>query len=67
MLSDFFSGKNTSMRITSQLMGGSDAAALARMASKGDDEASNAALWMLLLLRLTAVTADERLELRNST
>ncbi|KAL2759336.1 hypothetical protein ACRALDRAFT_1039496 [Sodiomyces alcalophilus JCM 7366] len=66
VLSDFLSGKNTSMRITSQMMGGSDAVALAKMASKGDDEASNAALWMLLLLRLTAVTADDRLELRNS-
>ncbi|ROT43768.1 hypothetical protein SODALDRAFT_270010 [Sodiomyces alkalinus F11] len=67
VLSDFLSGKNTSMRITSQMMDGSDALALAKRASKGeDDEASNAALWMLLLLRLTSVTTDRRLELRNS-
>jgi hypothetical protein len=35
-------------------------------ASSDDKGTSNAALWMLLLLRLTAVTTDERLELRNS-
>lgn len=36
------------------------------MASGEDLAISDAALWMLLLLRLTAVTTDERLELRNS-
>ena len=36
------------------------------MASRDDRGVSDAALWMLLLLRLTAVTADDRLELRNS-
>lgn len=36
------------------------------MASGKDLAVSDAALWMLLLLRLTAVTTDERLELRNS-
>lgn len=36
--------------------------------AKSDDQAvSNAALWLLLLHRLTTVTTDERLELRNST
>jgi hypothetical protein len=34
--------------------------------SNGTDKASPAALWMLLLLRLTSITADERVELRNS-
>jgi hypothetical protein len=35
--------------------------------ASGDDcSVSDAALWMLLLLRLTSVTTDERLELRNS-
>jgi hypothetical protein len=35
--------------------------------AKSDDPAvSNAALWLLLLHRLTTVTTDERLELRNS-
>jgi hypothetical protein len=32
-----------------------------------DNATSVAALWMLLLLRLTAVAGDPRLELRNST
>jgi hypothetical protein len=36
------------------------------MASGDDRAVSDAALWMLLLLRLTSVTTDERLELRNS-
>jgi hypothetical protein len=43
-----------------------DVAQLEEMASDSGHEASDAALWMLLLLRLTKVTADERLELRNS-
>jgi hypothetical protein len=34
--------------------------------SSEDRATSNAALWMLLLLRLTVVTTDDRLELRNS-
>jgi hypothetical protein len=36
------------------------------MASDEDLAVSDAALWMLLLSRLAAVTTDERLELRNS-
>lgn len=36
------------------------------MASGDDRAVSDAALWMLLLLRLATVTTDERLELRNS-
>lgn len=36
------------------------------MAADPRHPASDAALWMLLLLRLTTVTADRRLELRNS-
>jgi hypothetical protein len=36
------------------------------MASDQDLAVSDAALWMLLLSRLAAVTTDERLELRNS-
>lgn len=35
-------------------------------ASSEDRTLSDAALWMLLLMRLTAVTTDDRLELRNS-
>ena len=47
-------------------MQGRDASELEAMASDPEHGASDAALWMLLLLRLTKVTADERLELRNS-
>ncbi|KAL1888762.1 Endocytosis and vacuole integrity protein [Ceratocystis pirilliformis] len=65
-LSDFLSSKNQALSITSKIMGGQDVAELAKMAADSENEASDAALWMLLLLRLAAVTADDRLELRNS-
>lgn len=48
------------------LIRGSDEKTLMKLASGKDLANSDAALWMLLLLRLTAVTTDERLELRNS-
>lgn len=66
VLSDFLSGRNKSLSITSDVMQGRDASELEAMASDPEHGASDAALWMLLLLRLTKVTADERLELRNS-
>ncbi|PKS11361.1 hypothetical protein jhhlp_003123 [Lomentospora prolificans] len=66
VLSDFLSGRNKSLSITSELMQGRDASDLAEMVSDPDQPASDAALWMLLLLRLTKVTTDNRLELRNS-
>lgn len=47
-------------------MQGRDTSELEEMASDSEHDASDAALWMLLLLRLTKVTADDRLELRNS-
>ncbi|KAK8084206.1 Protein MON2-like protein [Apiospora hydei] len=59
VLSDFLSGKNN-------LIGGADDDSLAAKAADSQDPSSDAALWMLLLLRLTNVTADDRLELRNS-
>ncbi|KKF93276.1 hypothetical protein CFO_g4373 [Ceratocystis platani] len=65
-LSDFLSSKNQALSITTKIMGGQDVAELAKMAADPENEASDAALWMLLLLRLAAVTADDRLELRNS-
>jgi hypothetical protein len=40
--------------------------ALAEKAADPQNASSDAALWMLLLLRLTTVTSDDRLELRNS-
>ena len=66
VLSDFLSGRNKSLSITSDLMHGRSASDLAEMAEDPEHSASDAALWMLLLLRLTTVTADDRLELRNS-
>ncbi|WYZ41171.1 hypothetical protein EsH8_V_000066 [Colletotrichum jinshuiense] len=66
VLSDFLSGKTESLPITADLMQGSSISDLAALAADSEHEASDAALWMLLLLRLTTVTADERLELRNS-
>ncbi|KAL5629544.1 hypothetical protein BROUX41_001150 [Berkeleyomyces rouxiae] len=65
-LSDFLSSKNQALSITASVMGGQDTTELAKMAADPKHEASDAALWMLLLLRLAAVTADDRLELRNS-
>ncbi|KAL0943017.1 endosomal peripheral membrane protein [Colletotrichum truncatum] len=66
VLSDFLSNKTESLPITADLMQGSSISELAALAANSDHNASDAALWMLLLLRLTTVTADERLELRNS-
>lgn len=66
VLSDFLSGRNKSLSITSDVMQGRKASELEEMASDPKHGASDAALWMLLLLRLTRVTADDRLELRNS-
>ncbi|RYP90501.1 hypothetical protein DL770_003348 [Monosporascus sp. CRB-9-2] len=66
VLSDFLSGKSKSLPITDDLVGKSDESALVETAARAENASSNAALWMLLLLRLTTVTTDERLELRNS-
>ncbi|RNJ53122.1 hypothetical protein D7B24_002345 [Verticillium nonalfalfae] len=66
VLSDHLSGKNKPMSITTSLMEGAEVSDLAALAGNPKHKSSNAALWMLLLLRLTTVTADERLELRNS-
>ena len=66
VLSDFISGRTSSFSIGPDLISSSDDQTLIEMASEVDRGVSDAALWMLLLLRLTSVTADERLELRNS-
>lgn len=65
-MSDFISGRTSSFSLSPDLIQGSDEKTLLEMASGKDLAVSDAALWMLLLLRLTAVTTDERLELRNS-
>lgn len=54
------------MSITEDMAGGGKVETLIELASHPDKDGSSAALWMLLLLRLTAVTTDQRLELRNS-
>ncbi|KAI0477629.1 hypothetical protein GGR56DRAFT_638093 [Xylariaceae sp. FL0804] len=66
-LSDFLSRKSKSLSITDSLVGDpDDDAALIEKASHAHDESAEAALWMLLLLRLTSVTSNGRLDLRNS-
>lgn len=54
------------MSITEDMVGGGKDEVLIELASHPEMEGSGAALWMLLLLRLTSVTSDQRLELRNS-
>ncbi|KAK0385203.1 hypothetical protein NLU13_7681 [Sarocladium strictum] len=66
VLSDFLSGKTGSLDITAKLMQGSNISDLELLAGKEETAGSDAALWMLLLLRLTTVSSDDRLELRNS-
>ncbi|KAF7879068.1 hypothetical protein EAF04_000268 [Stromatinia cepivora] len=66
VLSDFISSRTSSFSLSPDLIEDSAEEALIEKASGDDRAVSDAALWMLLLLRLTSVTADERLELRNS-
>ncbi|PHH65956.1 hypothetical protein CDD81_904 [Ophiocordyceps australis] len=66
VLSDFLSSRKEPLAITRDVMKDGDGSALEALASNRELKGSGAALWMLLLLRLTAVTTDERLELRNS-
>ncbi|CAK7211051.1 Endocytosis and vacuole integrity protein [Sporothrix curviconia] len=65
-ISDFLHGRSGTMSIAAAMEGGSSDAALVKLANDTAHPGSGAALWMLLLLRLTAVTTDQRLELRNS-
>lgn len=53
------------MSITGEMVEGSDHQALSKLAADPSQPGSVAALWMLLLLRLTSVSTDQRLELRN--
>lgn len=54
------------MSITEAMVAGGKIETLIELASHPGKDGSSAALWLLLLLRLTAVTTDQRLELRNS-
>lgn len=64
-LSDFLSRKSESLKLTAEVMQDSEDE-LESMAADHERQGSDAALWMLLLLRLTAVASDDRVELRNS-
>ncbi|KAM3515481.1 hypothetical protein MY11210_000854 [Beauveria gryllotalpidicola] len=66
ILSDFLSGRSKSLEITEELMKDVDSTSLTRLAANSENRNSSAALWLLLLQRLTAVSSDMRLELRNS-
>lgn len=66
MLSDFLSSKANTLAITAGLVQTSDGSELEKKAADHTQKGSDAALWMLLLLRLAAVTSDGRLDLRNS-
>jgi hypothetical protein len=65
-LSDFISNRTDSFSLDPDLLKCEDEKALMKKASSDDSAESNAALWILLLQRLTVVTTDDRLELRNS-
>lgn len=65
-ISDFLSKKSKSMSVTEDMIQESGDHSLVKLAAEPAHEGSGAALWMLLLLRLTSVATDQRLELRNS-
>ncbi|KAK4147388.1 uncharacterized protein C8A04DRAFT_9050 [Dichotomopilus funicola] len=66
-ISDFLSADNQAMSITEDMIPDSDGDhSLVERAAQPFEKGSAAALWMLLLLRLTSVATDQRLELRNS-
>ncbi|KHN99079.1 endosomal peripheral membrane protein [Metarhizium album ARSEF 1941] len=66
VLSDFLSAKANTLEIRADLLNGSDEFELEKKAADHTQKGSDAALWMLMLLRLATVTSDERLDLRNS-
>ncbi|KAI2633423.1 hypothetical protein GGS21DRAFT_544107 [Xylaria nigripes] len=65
-LSNFLSSKNKALPITNDLVGDFDDTSLIEKASHAETAASDAALWMLLLIRLTTVSINDKLDLRNS-
>ncbi|KAL2150624.1 hypothetical protein VTH82DRAFT_7187 [Thermothelomyces myriococcoides] len=65
-ISDFLSANSKSTSITEDMISDSGEQSLIKLAVEPLEEGSGAALWMLLLLRLTSVATDQRLELRNS-
>ncbi|EAA30877.3 hypothetical protein GE21DRAFT_8877 [Neurospora crassa] len=65
-ISDFLSSNSKSMSLTQAMVNDSGDEALLKLAADPSHQDSGGALWMLLLLRLTSVATDQRLELRNS-
>ncbi|KAG5936327.1 hypothetical protein E4U53_000249 [Claviceps sorghi] len=65
-LSDYLSAKANTLAITADLVQTSNESELEKKAADHTQQGSDAALWMLLLFKLAAVTSDERLDLRNS-
>ncbi|ELR09760.1 hypothetical protein VC83_01176 [Pseudogymnoascus destructans] len=66
VVSDFISSRGGSFSLDKDVIDSTDEDQLHKKAKSDDQAVSNAALWLLLLHRLTTVTTDERLELRNS-
>ncbi|KFZ05668.1 hypothetical protein V501_08143 [Pseudogymnoascus sp. VKM F-4519 (FW-2642)] len=66
VVSDFISSRGGSFSLDKGVIDSIDEEKLHKKAKSDDQAVSNAALWLLLLHRLTTVTTDERLELRNS-
>lgn len=60
------SKQDESFRLDENTITSTDDKELVSKATSEDALVSHAALWLILLLRLTTVTTDERLELRNS-
>ena len=60
-ISDFLSGKSRSMSLTIDVVQSSGDHDLLELAAGASQTGSGAALWMLLLLRLTSVATDQRL------
>ncbi|KFZ09242.1 hypothetical protein V502_08860 [Pseudogymnoascus sp. VKM F-4520 (FW-2644)] len=67
VVSDFISSRGGSFSLDKDVIDSIDEDKLHKKAKSDDQAVSNAALWLLLLHRLTTVTTDERLELRNTS
>ncbi|KAI9864894.1 MAG: hypothetical protein M1813_002665 [Trichoglossum hirsutum] len=64
-VSDYLQGRNASFSLEQNVSEAEDERDLLVLAANDNESDSNAALWMLLLLRLAAVTTDLRAEVRN--
>ena len=66
-VSDYLQEANASDRLTQRASGAQDEDGLLALARDRDADESHAALWLLLLLRMTTVTTNHRSEVRNGT